>query len=946
MTSEMRQNTGGIEEVRAYMESKKIPQLFESLMTALMYKKPPDHIKFLIECLLKAKDDPFIKWHSFCEPLPPIVKKISVIKSEADLPGVISNKSFKKDESPLPPISEQRKQSIVIRDRLSFGNSGSSGSSTDFWYSEYTNRKVDVSEIIKKPVIFVLGGPGSGKGTQCAKLAVQYGFKHLSAGDLLRKEVEKGSEIGQKINEIMKEGQLVPEDVTICLLKEAMVENSKCLGFLIDGFPREIQQGKKFERMVCFAKMVLYFDCKDDILVERLLSRGATSGRLDDNEATIKKRLSLFHEKTEPVVLYYKDIVEKICADCSIEEVFTNVCNAIDYRIFNKFDIKKPVIFVLGGPGCGKGTQCSLISKKFDMAHISAGDLLRLEAENDTEIGLMIKNMMKEGQLVPQEIVIDLLKEAIRKNQHSNGILIDGFPREYSQGLKFEIEVCPSSLILYYDCHDEILVERLVSRGQQSGRIDDNIETIKKRLQLFHTKTTPLLVDYKDKVQVIDSSKSIEEVFIESSRIVSCLLDGTLEIFNPKYSNSRKIRNIATEEVLSPSKVQIIEGSSQRKHLFNEDLKDKCAIFVIGGPGCREELICQNISSKFGYSYICIGELLRNEVSSGSSRGSMLNDVMKTGDLVSQAVIIDLLEEAILKSNESTFLIHGFPREVQQAIYFEEKLLKPSLVLYFSCITDEQSENLSVGNNNEDIVLKRKYIFENQTKQVIEKYSSESILHEISAVGSAEAIFEEVVKSLETFEKKKNMSSELEGKNIIFVLGGPGSGKGTQCAKIVEKYGFCHLSTGDLLREEVKSSSERSEQLKAIMARGELVSQETILEILRDAMIRNKDSKGFLIDGFPRDVPQGKLFEKTVAKCKCVLYFECTNDVMTERLLGRAATSNRVDDNLETIKLRLKTFEDATLPVLAEFSDRLKKVNAERSVDQIFCDVCSVLDGL
>merc|ERR1711965_1109665 len=181
---------------------------------------------------------------------------------------------------------------------------------------------------------------------------------------------------------------------------------------------------------------------------------------------------------------------------------------------------------------------------------------------------------------------------------------------------------------------------------------------------------------------------------------------------------------------------------------------------------------------------------------------------------------------------------------------------------------------------------------------------------------------------------------------IIFVLGGPGSGKGTQCAKIVEKYGLCHLSTGDLLREEVQKKSERADMLNEIMKKGELVPQDVILELLRDAMTSRPDCKGFLIDGFPRDIPQGKKFEDKVGKCKMILYFECSNDCMTSRLLGRAQSSGRADDNIDTIKLRLKTFEDQTIPVVKEYEDRVKQINAERDVDVIFSEVCSSLDLL
>ena len=190
------------------------------------------------------------------------------------------------------------------------------------------------------------------------------------------------------------------------------------------------------------------------------------------------------------------------------------------------------------------------------------------------------------------------------------------------------------------------------------------------------------------------------------------------------------------------------------------------------------------------------------------------------------------------------------------------------------------------------------------------------------------------------------MAAELQGKNIVFVLGGPGSGKGTQCDKIVAKYGFYHLSTGDLLREELVSGSARADELKDIMAKGELVSMDTVLELVKEAMIKNKDCKGFLIDGFPRDVPQGEKFEREIEACKFILYFECSNEEMTKRLLERAKTSGRVDDNEETIKKRLKTFEDQTLPVVDKFSDRVKKISAMGSVDEIFGNVCTALDTL
>ena len=107
--------------------------------------------------------------------------------------------------------------------------------------------------------------------------------------------------------------------------------------------------------------------------------------------------------------------------------------------------------------------------------------------------------------------------------------------------------------------------------------------------------------------------------------------------------------------------------------------------------------------------------------------------------------------------------------------------------------------------------------------------------------------------------------NELKKAKVIFVVGGPGSGKGTQCEKIVNKYGYTHLSSGDLLREEVKSGSERGKHLNELMQKGILVSNQLVLDMLKDAMLaKMKTSKGFLIDGYPRQVDQGIEFEKQV----------------------------------------------------------------------------------
>ena len=180
-------------------------------------------------------------------------------------------------------------------------------------------------------VIFVLGGPGAGKGTQCSNLVRDYGFKHLSAGDLLREEQDRpGSEFGEMIKTYIKEGQIVPMEVTIQLLENAMnatIEKTGNRKFLIDGFPRKMDQAVAFEEQVVPSKFTLFFDCPEDVMRERLLNRGKTSGRSDDNEESIKKRFRTFVETSMPVIDNFEkeDRVVRVAAVKSPEEVYKHV---------------------------------------------------------------------------------------------------------------------------------------------------------------------------------------------------------------------------------------------------------------------------------------------------------------------------------------------------------------------------------------------------------------------------------------------------------------------------------------------------------------------------------------------------------------------------------------------------------------------------------------------
>lgn len=180
-------------------------------------------------------------------------------------------------------------------------------------------------------VIFVLGGPGAGKGTQCANLVRDYSFVHLSAGDLLRAEqTRSGSEFGELIKTYIREGAIVPMEVTVALLENAMKEAIATQGkkkFLIDGFPRQMDQAHKFEDEVCESAFTLFFECSEEVMLKRLLKRGETSGREDDNIESIKKRFRTFVETSMPVVDYFEGSgkVVRIDSTTNAEGVYKQV---------------------------------------------------------------------------------------------------------------------------------------------------------------------------------------------------------------------------------------------------------------------------------------------------------------------------------------------------------------------------------------------------------------------------------------------------------------------------------------------------------------------------------------------------------------------------------------------------------------------------------------------
>ena len=184
--------------------------------------------------------------------------------------------------------------------------------------------------------IVIFGAPGSGKGTQSEKIVGKYGINHISTGDVLRAEIKNGTELGRTAKGYIDQGQLIPDGLMIDILASVFDSFKESKGVIFDGFPRTIAQAEALKKMLAErgqeVSVMLDLDVPEEELMQRLIKRGQESGRADDNEETIRKRLVVYHSQTAPLIDWYKQEgkYRHIQGLGALEKIFADVCEAID----------------------------------------------------------------------------------------------------------------------------------------------------------------------------------------------------------------------------------------------------------------------------------------------------------------------------------------------------------------------------------------------------------------------------------------------------------------------------------------------------------------------------------------------------------------------------------------------------------------------------------------
>jgi adenylate kinase len=185
----------------------------------------------------------------------------------------------------------------------------------------------------------------------------------------------------------------------------------------------------------------------------------------------------------------------------------------------------------------------------------------------------------------------------------------------------------------------------------------------------------------------------------------------------------------------------------------------------------------------------------------------------------------------------------------------------------------------------------------------------------------------------------------------LVLFGPPGAGKGTQSEKLIKKYGFIHISTGDLFRWHTKNDTPLGKKVKEIMNSGELVPDEITISMLKEELDRNPDANGFLFDGFPRTVAQAEALDKFMHNNKTAIHFIIALDVnekeLRSRIAKRRTVENRADDEEDKLNKRITEYFSKTIHVLPfyEKQNRLNTVKGEGSIDDIFNSICAVIDN-
>lgn len=371
--------------------------------------------------------------------------------------------------------------------------------------------------------IALFGPPGAGKGTQSEHLVKEYNLLYISTGDLLRQEIANQTPLGIQAQSIIAAGGLVSDEIIVQIIEKTITDHPGANGFLFDGFPRTYVQAYILEGLMLklntSLNCLLSLNLPEEVCVERLLNRGKTSGRNDDNEMVIRNRLREYNEKTIPVLGFYRE--KGICYDIDGTRGIEEVTRELDAIVANELKRQPLNIVLFGYPGSGRDSQGKALADRYGLEFISTNEMLEKEIQNKTDIGKTVVDFYTNGQLVPDEIVVQLIERRLNANADAKGFIFKGLPRTLVQSYILDglLKKCGRSISVALEL--EVPMLDLVSRLDERGRsghgmpYDSSVTKIIERLKEHESKTLPVIAKYAQQhgLVKIDGTGTFDEIF-------------------------------------------------------------------------------------------------------------------------------------------------------------------------------------------------------------------------------------------------------------------------------------------------------------------------------------------------------------------------------------------------------------------------------------------------
>eukprot|EP00163_Fabomonas_tropica_P009966 TRINITY_DN1990_c0_g1_i1.p1 TRINITY_DN1990_c0_g1~~TRINITY_DN1990_c0_g1_i1.p1 ORF type:complete len:501 (-),score=120.14 TRINITY_DN1990_c0_g1_i1:90-1592(-) len=408
--------------------------------------------------------------------------------------------------------------------------------------------------------VILAGGPASGKGTQCQLLVKEFGFVHVSTGDLIREAIRQGTDLGKQAKEYSEKGHLVPDDLVNELLKNRLnQEDCQKKGWLLDGYPRTPHQASFLQENAFVADKFVLIELPDEVMIERVSGRrldpetnktyhvkynppppdvaARCIQRADDNEETIRLRLKVFHHNINILQGTYSGILSKVDGQGTPEQIFKHISEYIRAGAPTRAPRRVARLAILGPPSCGKSTQTELIARRHHCVPISVDDLVLSALKSTGPLAKEVKAHFAAGRAVPDSVLIDLIQERVDKADcRERGWILDGFPQTVAQAKALKEADLAPSITIHMTLRRETAYNRITGlrvdpatgktyhietspapsldiAARLVQRTEHKEEAVNKKLDVAQRDLDALLQHYGDGVREIDGNLETQNVF-------------------------------------------------------------------------------------------------------------------------------------------------------------------------------------------------------------------------------------------------------------------------------------------------------------------------------------------------------------------------------------------------------------------------------------------------